>query len=63
MKTILAAAAFAAFALGSSVAANAVTLAGVHAGDNATLVQLTTFHHHRHKHCAVRHGHRHCWWK
>lgn len=62
MKTILAAAAFAALALGSTGAANAVTLAGVHASGNATLVQQTTYHH-RHKHCAVRHGHRHCWWK
>jgi hypothetical protein len=26
-------------------------------------VQQTTFHHHRHKHCVIRHGHRHCWWK
>ena len=62
MKTILAAAALAAIAFGSTGAANAVTLAGVHSGDSATLVQQTTYHH-RHKHCAVRHGHRHCWWK
>lgn len=61
MKTILAAAAFAVIALGSTGAANAVTLAGVHA-DSSTLVQQTTYHH-RHRHCAVRHGHRHCWWK
>lgn len=61
MKTILAAAAFAAIALGSTGAANAVTL-GVHSADSATLVQQTTYHH-GHRHCAVRHGHRHCWWK
>jgi len=62
MKTILATAAFAALALGSTVAANAMTLSGVHSNDSATLVQQTGYHH-RHKHCAVRHGHRHCWWK
>jgi hypothetical protein len=62
MKTVLAAAALAAIAFGSTGSANAVTLAGIHSGETSTLVQQTTYHH-RHKHCAVRHGHRHCWWK
>ncbi len=62
MKTIFAAAAFAAIALASAGAANAVSLTGIHSADNTTLVPQTAYHH-RHKHCTVRHGHRHCWWR
>jgi hypothetical protein len=56
---MLAAAAVAAIALGFAGIANAAVggLDGIHAG-SSSLVQKTYY---RHRHCAWRHGHRHCW--
>jgi hypothetical protein len=56
---MLAAAAAAALVFSFAGIANAAVggLDGIHAG--SSLVQKTGM---RHKHCAWRHGHRHCWW-
>ncbi len=62
MKSLFAAAAVAALAFGFAEAANAASvggLDGVRAGQGTSLVQKAYF---RHRHCAWRHGHRHCWY-
>ncbi|MBA2125983.1 hypothetical protein DLM45_07065 [Hyphomicrobium methylovorum] len=64
MKTLLAAATFAVLAFGCTGAANATAVSGVHAAKSSTIVSNVTWHrHHKHRKCAVRHGHRHCWWR
>lgn len=73
-KSILAAAAFAALAIGTAGSASAGvasgSLGGVKAAAPTELAQVVHYkrykHWHKHrkvKHCVWRHGHKRCWWR
>lgn len=71
-KTLIAAAAFAALALGSAGSASAAVtghgLGGVRAHAPAEVAQQVHWRHGWHKHrkhrvCVWRHGERRCWWR
>lgn len=70
-KSLIAAAAFAALALGSTGSANAGVasgLTGIRASTGTEVTQQVHWRHgwHKHRkvrHCVWRHGHRHCWWR